>query len=353
MKKVFIPLLLTNLLIGSQVHATSVAATTEEVFDPVAIILMIVIVGLAIVILVLGNAVLGAMDVYRERIKKEGQKLLTVGGLIGLTLISNQANAESAVAPGVFSTLSSFSYYLLLSVLGVELLVIFSLLYTLRFLVGIKRKEKVKKAAVAGKPRVNWFEKLNNTKSVDAASEEEADMGHDYDGIRELNNPTPPWWKWGFIFTFAFAVVYAWRMGVSHTAPNQFQELAAEEAKAAIAKEEYLKKAANNIDENSVTMLNDAGDLAAGEKIFVASCAPCHGPQGQGVVGPNLTDDYWLHGGKINDVFKTIKYGVAEKGMKAWQEDFSPKQLAQLASFVKSIQGTNPPNAKEPQGQKE
>ena len=85
MKKAFIPLLLTNLLIGSRVHAISVASSSGEVFDPVAIILMIVIVGLAIVILVLGNAVLGAMDVYRERIKKEGQKLLTAGGLIGLT----------------------------------------------------------------------------------------------------------------------------------------------------------------------------------------------------------------------------------------------------------------------------
>ncbi|RFS23451.1 cytochrome C [Chitinophaga silvatica] len=347
MKKSYILLLLANLLLSPRLFALSQEAPTKtEEFDPVAIILMIVIVGLAIVIIVLGNAVLGAIEVYRERIKKEGQKLVAIAALAGLTLFSNQASAQ-----GIFATLDSYSYYLLLSVLGVEILVIFSLIFTLKFLVGIKRKQKVKTATK--KVGVTWLERLNRTKSLDAVSEEEADMGHNYDGIRELNNPTPPWWKWGFIFTIGFGIVYTWRTEISHTAPNQLEELAAAEEKAAIAKEEYLKKAANNIDENNVTLLTDAGELAAGQKLFVASCAPCHGAQGQGVVGPNLTDDYWLHGGKINDVFKTIKYGVAEKGMKAWQEDFSPKQLAQLASFVKSIHGSNPANPKEPQGQKE
>ncbi|MDQ0105396.1 cytochrome c oxidase cbb3-type subunit 3 [Chitinophaga terrae (ex Kim and Jung 2007)] len=347
MKKTILLLLTSNLLLGAGAYAQAAATPVKEAFDPVAVVLLTAIIGLAIVIIVLGNAVIGAIDIFRERMKKDAEKVAAVAAIIGLTLLSHSANAQ-----GVFSTLSPVSYYLLLSVLGVELLVVICLLFVLRFLVGIKSRKKAKAISIS-KPRVNWFEKINKTQSLDAASEEEADMGHNYDGIRELNNPTPPWWKWGFLFTIAFGIVYTWRTEVSHAAPNQLEELAAAEEKAAIAKEEYLKKAANNIDENNVTLLTEPADLAAGQKIFAASCAPCHGPQGQGVVGPNLTDDYWLHGGKINEIFKTIKYGVAEKGMKAWQEDFSPKQLAQIASYVKSIHGSNPPNPKEPQGQKE
>jgi cytochrome c oxidase cbb3-type subunit 3 len=95
----------------------------------------------------------------------------------------------------------------------------------------------------------------------------------------------------------------------------------------------------------------DAGGISAAQSVYITNCAACHGQKGEGTVGPNLTDDYWLHGGKINDVFKTIKYGVPEKGMRAWQEDLSPVKIAQVSSFIKSLRGTNPPNAKEKQGE--
>ena len=84
--------------------------------------------------------------------------------------------------------------------------------------------------------------------------------------------------------------------------------------------------------------------------MFKASCAACHGQLGEGTVGPNLTDDYWLHGGSVQDVFKSIKYGWVEKGMKSWKEDLSPMQIAQVTSYIKSLKGTNPANAKAPQG---
>lgn len=356
MNKRFIQLLAGCFLAPLLAVADSGANAPSELYDPVALLLLAVIGGLLLAIIILGNAVLGAMDIFREKMKKDAGKALITIGIISLTLFSQSAFASSVIsteANPYFTHLSPTSFYLMVSVIIVELGVIISLLFVLRFLAGIKRKRKPAKVPAPGKPRVSWFEKLNNTKTLDAAAEVDEDMGHDFDGIHELNNPTPPWWKWGFIFTVCFGIVYFWRTEITHSAPNQLEELAAAEEKAAIAKEEYLKKAANNIDENNVVLLTDANDIAAGQKIFVASCAPCHGPQGQGVVGPNLTDDYWLHGGKINDVFKTIKYGVADKGMKAWQEDFSPKQLAQLASFVKSIHGSNPPNPKEAQGQKE
>ena len=122
-------------------------------------------------------------------------------------------------------------------------------------------------------------------------------------------------------------------------------------AQADIEKAEYLKGAANKVDENSVVLLTNDAALGEGKKLFVASCSPCHGAEGQGVVGPNLTDDYWLHKGGLKDVFKTIKYGVQEKGMKAWKEDFSPVQIAELASYIKSLHGSKPAGAKDPQGE--
>jgi cytochrome c oxidase cbb3-type subunit 3 len=93
--------------------------------------------------------------------------------------------------------------------------------------------------------------------------------------------------------------------------------------------------------------------IASGQAIFKSTCAPCHGDHAQGNVGPNLTDDYWLHGGKINDLFKTIKYGVLSKGMPTWEKQLSPKQISDVANYIESLHGSNPAGAKAPQGTKE
>jgi len=300
--------------------------------NPLAQLLLVIIIALLIAIAVLANAVTGAMDIYRDRIKKnsaEKAMLLLIGGL-----------------PAV-------SYYLLVSVIALELLVIFALLWALRHLVGIERKRKPRAVPVPGQPVVSWWEKLNNTRSLDAASEQEQDLGHDFDGIRELNNPTPPWWRYSFYCSILFGVVYVWVYHISRSAPLQLEELAIAETKATEAQQAYLAHAANNIDEKTVKLLTAADDIAGGQKLFTTNCTACHGAAGQGMVGPNLTDDYWLHGGQVNQVFSTIKYGVPEKGMKSWKDDFSPKQIAQLASFIKTLHGTNPPGAKEAQGEPE
>lgn len=324
------------------------ASPFVELSHPVALLLLCVAFGLMIAIIILGYTVLGAMDIYREKMKKE--KMLPV---VLLLLISSAAQAQdvtTAAPTSIIEGLSDTVFTLMALTIGVELLVIMMLLSALRILTGIQRKSKPRKAPAPGKPRINWMEKLNRTKSLDATTEAEADMGHDYDGIRELNNPTPPWWRYGFYCSILFGVVYLWRFHISETAPLQIEELQIAEAKAAVAKEAYLKNAANNIDENNVTLLKDAADIEAGKKLFIAGCAACHGVEGQGVVGPNLTDDHWIHGGKVNEIFSTIKYGVPDKGMKSWKEDFSPKQLAQLTGYIKSIRGTKPANPKDQQG---
>lgn len=187
------------------------------------------------------------------------------------------------------------------------------------------------------------------------AVEEEKDilLDHDYDGIKELDNSLPPWWKWMFYICIVWALFYLvnyhivpiWNSGELQTAEYNAE---IEEGKRQLA--EYKKKAADFVDENTVTMPQDKAVIAKGKAKFDEVCAACHGAQGQGDVGPNLTDDYWLHGGDIKDIFKTIKYGVPEKGMISWQDQLKASEMQALAGYILTLRGTNPPNPKEPQG---
>lgn len=198
-----------------------------------------------------------------------------------------------------------------------------------------------------------WWSDLDKKYFTKAASlEKEADvlLDHDYDGIKELDNALPPWWKWGFYFTVVVAVIYLFRFHVVKTGPTPLDEYESEMKIAATKMEKFRKNSKEAFDETTVT-LADASGIAAGKKIFTGTCFPCHGANGEGnAVGPNLTDKYWLHGGSIGNVFKTITNGVPDKGMQAWGKTFSPTDIRNLASFVLSLQGTKPANPKPPQG---
>lgn len=198
-----------------------------------------------------------------------------------------------------------------------------------------------------------WWSKLDQKYFTKAASlEKEADvlLDHDYDGIKELDNALPPWWKWGFYITIVVGVIYLFRFHVIKTGPTPLQEYDNEMRIAAAHLEDFRKNSREAFDETTVTIA-DAKGIAEGKKIFTGTCFPCHGANGEGnAVGPNLTDKYWLHGGSLGNVFKTISIGVPDKGMQAWGKTFSPTDVRNLASFVLSLQGTNPANAKAPQG---
>lgn len=325
--------------------------------NPVAQTMIIVIAALALIIGLLAYIVQGVAEFYLNQHKKAtkpGSELgKTASMILVLLLATFHANAETEVANAVTNTdvggLEYTTFFALAGVITVEILVIFGLLYNIQFL--IKKNIAVPQAAFKEKKAFNWqkiwWNQLNNVKPI--TEEASIDLGHNYDGIRELDNRLPPWWLYGFYVCILFAGIYLWRFHVSHTAPSSSQELAIAMEIAAKEKENYLAKAANNVDENTVTML-DASAIAAGAKLYQTACAACHLADGGGSVGPNLTDDYWLHGGDVKSIFKTIKYGWPEKGMKAWQDDYSPVQMAQLTSFVKSLQGTKPAAGKEPQG---
>ena len=115
----------------------------------------------------------------------------------------------------------------------------------------------------------------------------------------------------------------------------------------------YMASQANQVDETSIEYQPTADLLSEGKAIFVKNCVSCHGPEAQGAsIGPNLTDEYWLHKGGIKDIFKTIKNGVQEKGMIPWGQQMSNAQIAAVATFIKSLKDSHPANPKAPQGEK-
>ena len=187
--------------------------------------------------------------------------------------------------------------------------------------------------------------------AVPIEQEGEIMMHHNYDGIRELDNSLPPWWINMFYITIAFAGIYMYYYHWGGNGPSQKQEYEQQMEVAQKEKAIALSRMANAVDESNVTALTEPARLAEGELIYKANCLACHGQYGEGTVGPNFTDDYWIHGGGIKNMFKTIKYGVPEKGMIAWAAQLNPADMQKVASYILTLRGTNPPNPKAPQGQ--
>lgn len=189
------------------------------------------------------------------------------------------------------------------------------------------------------------------TGSTPIEKEHEIMLQDDYDGIRELDNRVPPWFSWLFYVTIIFSVFYILNYHIFNEGKLQEAEYADEMKLAEQQREELVRRGAF-VTEETVAFLNDAQTINNGKAIFKSNCVACHGNEAGGLVGPNLTDNYWIHGAGIKNVFKTIKYGVPVKGMISWQTQLNPKQIQDVASFILSIQGTNPPNAKAPEGAK-
>ncbi len=203
----------------------------------------------------------------------------------------------------------------------------------------------------AEKARPGIWEKLLSLRPLH--EEKDMTLEHEFDGITELDNPTPPWFNWMFAASIIFAIGYFMTYEVFSWGPDQIQEYKAEMQTAKLERDAFLATSAGNVDENSVKESKEPAVLSAGKAVYDANCTACHGDKLQGLVGPNLTDEYWLHGGQVNKVFKTIKYGVPEKGMISWEKTLTPKQIADVANYILSLKGSNPPGAKAPQGEKE
>ena len=287
----------------------------------------------------------GSTDLWRRYLtsKQKG----AVAAVLALT-IASPLFAQDGASTGF--VLDSGLENLLLAVNLFLLLGIIFLLGTLKNLVRtLTDAEKTEAELVEDR---GWFGNIMNsmTDAVPVEDEEDILTDHDYDGIQELDNNLPPWWKMGFYITIGCAVVYIGYYEMYLGGNISKQEYAAEMQQAAEEKEAYLAALGGSLDETNVEKLTDAGALESGATIFQNNCVACHGGAGEGGVGPNLTDKYWLHGGGIKEVFTTIKYGVPAKGMIPWEDQLTPPQMQQVASYILSLQGTNPPNPKDPQG---
>ncbi|MBU3681128.1 MAG: c-type cytochrome [Flavobacterium sp.] len=198
-----------------------------------------------------------------------------------------------------------------------------------------------------------WYKNLIKalTKSTPIESENEMLLQHDYDGIKELDNTLPPWWVYLFYITIVFSAVYLVRFHMLG-GDTQEMELKNEIAQAKIEVAEYMKTAPDMMDEKSVTLLTDPASLAEGKTIFTANCVACHRADGGGQIGPNLTDNQWILGGGIKNVFHTLMNGGRDgKGMISWKGTLKPKEMQKVGSYVLSLQGSNPVNPKAPEGE--
>tara|TARA_R110000868_G_scaffold44708_3_gene149033 strand:- start:2539 stop:3477 length:939 start_codon:yes stop_codon:yes gene_type:complete len=203
--------------------------------------------------------------------------------------------------------------------------------------------------------RLEWvwgekvYKKMLGSKSIE--TESEIILDHNYDGIRELDNKLPPWWVYMFYASILFGIIYMLRFHVFNDY-DQALEYEQEVAAAKLEIEEYKKNAKDLVDETTVELLTEASDIKAGETIFKSNCIPCHMADGGGGIGPNLTDNYWILGGGIKNVFHTISEGGRDgKGMIAWKQTLKPVEIAQVASYVLTIiNGTPPANPKAEEG---
>jgi cytochrome c oxidase cbb3-type subunit 3 len=198
-----------------------------------------------------------------------------------------------------------------------------------------------------------WIKGLYK-KSLDSKEieeEHEIILDHNYDGIQELDNNLPPWWVYGFYASILFGVIYLVRFEVFNDY-NQHEEYETAVAAAQIEIDEWKKTAKNLVDVNTVILLTDAADLSAGKTIFESNCVACHKADGGGGIGPNLTDQHWILGGGIKNVFNTISEGGRSgKGMVPWKQDLKPVEMAQVASYVLGFQGTTAAEPKAAEGE--
>ena len=221
-------------------------------------------------------------------------------------------------------------------------------------LMNEEEKAKLNAAGTQSFTESDWYKKLVSTfvrPESTVVSEDQLLLEHDYDGIKELDNNLPPWWVYLFYASIVFGVVYMVRFEILG-ADDQEMELAKEIAQAKIEVAEYMKTAPDMMDEKTVTVLTDPADLAVGKEIYTTNCAACHRADAGGQIGPNLTDDEWILGGGIKNIFHTLVNGGRDgKGMIAWKGTLKPKEMQKVASYIMSLKGSNPVDAKAPEGE--
>jgi len=277
------------------------------------------------------------------------------GILAGLALLLSPVAAFAQQQPTINYTEITFEEVMLGIIIFMTAGVILSLGGLLIAFYALRKSLKVIKSPIEqAKDAIEptFWEKWNHrlTDAVPVEREHEVMTDHEYDGIIELDNSLPPWWKALFAACIVFAIAY---MGIFHVfglGELQAEEYETEMAEAKARIDAYIESKGGALNETNVTYLDDEASITLGKSIYDSNCAACHGTELQGTVGPNLTDAYWLHGGSVGDIFKVIRDGVPAKGMIAWKGQLSPAQIQQVTSYIISKEASDPANAKAPEG---
>lgn len=332
-------------------YAAETAATSSSGISDAFLLTALVSVILLLLLIVhaIGQSIqsIGKIKTTEEiaAAKKTANAVKSIAALLmtGTSLGAYAADGTST-APFVMSDLLFWS---LITIIVALALVIAILFRSLKIMIQYKRGDNFQEE------ESSVFDFIGSKLTDNVPIEEEVTvmLDHEYDGIRELDNNLPPWWKYMFYGTIIFAFIYIIRFHITGSGDLQIAEYNAEMLAASEAKADALENGEEQITEDNVTLLVDIDAITRGANIYKGNCATCHGALAEGLVGPNLTDEYWIHGGGISNVFKSIKYGIPAKGMIAWQSQFSPTQMQQIASYIISLQGSNPTNAKDPQGE--
>jgi cytochrome c oxidase cbb3-type subunit 3 len=286
--------------------------------------------------------------------------LILSGWMLTMPVLGQEASAaQSGFRDDPFGH-PMFPYYFVLALIFVSLILVAIVgVYLIRIVNLMTEQIKKEKAATQGAayiPEPSWWNRFTQkmNASVPVEREKDIEMDHSYDGIKELDNHLPPWWKWLFYGTIAWAALYIVVFHLSDTLPLSLDEYRLEIAQ---AEEQSRKlKAAqpeNEFDEDNLRYTADAALIEKGRVVFNNNpCGSCHRSDGGGnTIGPNLTDPYWIHGGDIKNIFSTIKNGAVDKGMPAWEKAMSAQDLRDVTYYIISLQGSNPPDAKAPQGE--
>jgi cytochrome c oxidase cbb3-type subunit 3 len=274
--------------------------------------------------------------------------------LFALVFMALEYFIDSGDRPAIFKypAVALFLLLFLFLHISIEIVLLAINRVTYQLLTEEQKQKLAEEDALELKDR-EWYKKAKGFFVRTRPIEEEGAilMDHNYDGIHELDNVLPPWWVKLFYACIIFAVAYMAKYHIFNY-NDQATEFAVEMEEARIAVEEYKKTAKDLIDEKTVTLLTSEGELAQGKKIFETNCAACHRADAGGAIGPNLTDEYWLLGGGIKNVFHTITAGGRDgKGMVAWKGTLKPSEIQIVASYVLSLKGTNPKDPKAPDGE--
>lgn len=350
-KSIFILILCSiSIMAFAQTSASALPEKEWSSSDNINALLAFIAFLLLFPIYFMGKMFTATLKNYMKKLKniKNGLAIITLF-LVSNALFAQATPAETTVS--YWDTINFTTWFLLVTII-VEIFVLFFLgLFTARLMKNPKkelaRDQKLEESTESW--FMKWWKKANNFNN-NLEEAEKLDTGHSYDGIRELDNITPPWFQAAFYTTIVIGIIYLWyyHSGVGKLQIEEYQE----SVDMANKEMEEYQKHQKGIDENTIAFTTSASELEEGAKLFQSSCASCHAADGGGGTGPNLCDDSWIHGGSPKDIFKSIKYGWKEKGMIPWKDLYNDQKILKIASYVNTFQGKKPLSPKAPQGEK-